>query len=207
MQLVDGLIGNDASTQFNSRGHRCKEIEEINFHNYFLFAGDNIGLGLDKDITETYPYIISKALKTDYYNLCVFNGGVDCLRFNLLSWLNKFHHKPRAIIVSCEFLNSVVVSDHNFNNLRPCDLNDSVTNDLLDMAQVTGFFRMRNILSDKLITRLVNLPIYQINFPNKQNIFTNNIINITHEGDIYDQKTISALLIRQMRQVKEKVAP
>jgi hypothetical protein len=207
MQLTDGLIGNDASTQFNSRGHRCKELEELNFHNYFLFAGDNIGLGLDKDITETYPYIISKALKTDYYNLCVFNGGVDCLRFNLLSWLNKYPVKPKAIIVSCEFLNSVVVSDHNFHNLHACNLNDSVTVDLLELAQETGFFRMRNILSDKLITRLVNLPIYQITFPNKQNIFTNNIINISHEGDIHDYSAIAALLIRQMRQVKEKIVP
>lgn len=206
MIFVDGLIGNDLTSQFNSRGHRCKEIEQINFHNYFLYAGDNIGLGLDKDIIETYPYVISKALKVDYYNLCVFNGGVDCLRYNLLSWLNNYP-KPRAIIVSCEFLNSVVVSDHNFENLKYCNLEDPVTKDLLEMAETVGFFRMRNVLSDKLITRLVNLPIYQISLPNKQNIFNNNIIDIKYDGDIHDYKSIAAILIRTMRQAKEKVAP
>lgn len=207
MQFVDDLIGNDIGPQFNSRGHRCKEIEEINLHNYFLFAGDNVGLGLDKDVTETYPYIVSKALKTDYYNLCVFNGGVDCLRYNLLTWLNKYKEKPRAIIVSYEFLNSVIVSDHNFENLQYCDLNDEVTKDLLDMAQVTGFFKMRNYITDKLITRLVNIPIFQINFSDKQNIFTTNITNIDYEGNIYDHKNIAALLIRNIRAKQEKAKP
>lgn len=207
MQFVDDLIGNDSSPQFNSRGHRCKEIEQINLHNYFLFAGDNVGLGLDVDITETYPYVLSKTFKTDYYNLSVFNGGVDCLRYNLLTWLYRFKQKPKAIIVSCEFLNSIVVSDHNFQNLQPCDLNDSVVNDLLNSAQTNGFFKMRNILSDKLITRLINIPIYQVNFNNKQNIFTTNIVDIKYDGDIYDYKTIAALLIRSMRSTQEKVKP
>lgn len=207
MQFVDDLIGNDNSPQFNNRGHRCKEIEEINLHNYFLFAGDNVGLGLDRDITETYPYIVSKALKTDYYNLCVFNGGVDCLRYNLLTWLNQYNEKPRAIVVSYEFLNSVIVSDHNFENLRYCDLDDDTTQDLLEMAQTTGFFKMRNYITDKLITRLVNIPIFQINFSDKQNVFTTNIVNIDYDGDIYDHNTIAALLIRNIRSKQEKAKP
>lgn len=207
MQFVDDLIGNDNSPQFNSRGHRCKELEEINLHNYFLFAGDNVGLGLDKDVTETYPYIVSKALKTDYYNLCVFNGGVDCLRYNLLTWLNKNKEKPRAIIVSYEFLNSVIVSDHNFENLKSCDLDDIITQDLLSMAQDTGFFKMRNYLADKLITRLINIPIFQINFSDKQNVFTTNITNIDFDGYTHDHKTIASLLIRNIRMKQEKAKP
>jgi len=207
MQFVDDLIGNDSSTQFNSRGHRGKDVEDINLHNYFLFAGDNIGLGLDKDVTETYPYIVSKALKTDYYNLCVFNGGVDCLRYNILTWLNKYKEKPKAIIVSYEFLNSVIVSDHNFENLKYCDLNDNTTQDLLEAAQETGFFKMRNYLTDKLIMRLVNIPIFQINFSGKQNIFTTNVINIDYEGNIYDHNSIAALLIRHIRSKQEKAKP
>jgi hypothetical protein len=207
MQFVDDLIGNDNSPQFNSRGHRCKELEEVNLHNYFLFAGDNVGLGLDKDVTETYPYIVSKALKTDYYNLCVFNGGVDCLRYNLLTWLNKHKEKPRAIIVSYEFLNSVIVSDHNFENLKYCDLDDIITQDLLDMAQDTGFFKMRNYIADKLITRLVNIPIFQINFSDKQNVFTTNITNIDFDGHTHDHKTIASLLIRNIRMKQEKAKP
>jgi hypothetical protein len=207
MQFVDDLIGNDSSPQFNNRGHRCKDVEDINLHNYFLFAGDNIGLGLDKDVTETYPYVVSKALKTDYYNLCVFNGGVDCLRYNIITWLNKYKEKPKAIIVSYEFLNSVIVSDHNFKNLKYCDLTDATTRDLLEAAQETGFFKMRNYLTDKLIIRLVNIPIFQINFSDKQNIFTTNVVNIDYEGNIYDHNTIAALLIRNIRLKQEKAKP
>lgn len=207
MRFVDKFIGHDPSPQFNSHGHRCKELHDLNFHNYMLFVGDNPGLGLHKPIEETFPYIVSSKLKVDYYNLCIFNGGVDALRYNLLMWLYRFKKRPRAIVVSCEFLNSVLISDSSFSYLRNCDFNDNVTNDLLDSAEKSGFFKFRNHLADLMVSRMIHLPIYQINFKDRHSIFSSKVINIDHSGDIHDYDTISNLVVENVKILNTKAKP
>ena len=207
MRFVDGLIGNDPSPQFNSNGHRCKEINDLNFQNYILFAGDNPSLGLHKPIEETFPYLISNNLRIDYYNLSIFNGGVDALRYNLLVWLHRFPKKPRFIVASCEFLNSVLISDQNFSFVKPCDFEQEVTHDLLDSAQKCGFFNFRNMLADRMISRMISTPIYQINFKNRPAIFSKNVANIDYDGDIHDYKTIADLTTITIKNITQKMKP
>jgi len=122
MQFYDNLLGHELSLDFNSRGHRCKEIEELDQRKYFLFVGDNISLGLGTPIEETYPYLISKKFNTDYYNLSIFNGGLDAIKYNLLAWNSVVKVPPKAIIISTEFLNSFLVSNKNYTFLEACDL-------------------------------------------------------------------------------------
>lgn len=207
MNFYDGFLGHDLGPDFNSKGHRCKEIEEINLHNYILFAGDNIAVGWDKPIEETYPYIVSKKLKVDYYNLSIFNGGVESIKFNLLTWINKIPKKPKAIIISCEFLNSFVVSDKNNSSFSHCDLNNDVVRDAFDTGNYTGFFNMRNIMAEKLILNSVISPIFQIEFENKIPLFNKQVVQILHNGDIFDHYKISDSLVKEIQKTTEKVRP
>jgi hypothetical protein len=78
----------ESNVNLNSYGHRCKELSELNLHNYILFVGDNICLSYHLPIEETFPYIVSKKLNVDYYNLSIFNGGIEAIKFNLLSWVH-----------------------------------------------------------------------------------------------------------------------
>ena len=90
MRFIDGFIGHDPDEKyFNSRGHRCKEIEDIDLRRYVLFAGDNVAVDYNNSIEKTYPYIIANKLGLDYYNLAIFNGGVECLKYNLFTWSAK----------------------------------------------------------------------------------------------------------------------
>ena len=67
--LSNGFLNNFApNVNLNSYGHRCKEISDVNLHNYILFVGDNVCLSYHIPIEDTFPYIISQKLKTDYYN-------------------------------------------------------------------------------------------------------------------------------------------
>jgi hypothetical protein len=207
MRFIDQFIGHDPSPQFNSHGHRCKELNELNFQNYLLFLGDNPSLGLHKPIEETFPYIVANKLNIDYYNLAVFNGGVDALRYNLLMWLHRFNKRPRAIIVSCEFLNSVLISDSSFSYLKTCDFSRDYTHDLLDAAERIGFFKFRNHLADLMISRMINIPIYQINFKDRHSIFSAKVININHDGDIHDYESIANLTINEIKNIATKVKP
>lgn len=82
--------------KYNSQGHRCNDIESLDFENYVLFLGasDTVGTGLE--LEKTYPYLVSKSLGTSYYNLSVGGVGVDSLFYNLNMWLNQFP-KPKYI--------------------------------------------------------------------------------------------------------------
>lgn len=207
MNFYDGFLGHDLGPDFNSRGHRCKEIEEINLHNYILFAGDNIAVGWDKSIEETYPYICSKTLNVDYYNLSIFNGGVESVKFNLLTWINKISKKPKAVIISCEFLNSFIVSDQNNLSFNHCDLDNDIIKDVLDSGNYTGFFNMRNLLAEKLLKNSVICPIFQIEFNKKITLFNSNVVNILHSNDMFDHKQIANTLVTEIRKTTEKVRP
>jgi hypothetical protein len=207
MQFYDNLLGHDLADIFNSRGHRCKEIEEINLQNYILFAGDNVGVGWGTPLEETYPYLISKALNIDYYNLSIFNSGLESLRYNLITWYHKIPQKPRAIIISNEFLNSFIVSDINGNNLKPCDLNDEKVQSVLNTGNITNYFKTRQYFTDKLLSNLIKNPIYQIEFKDKIPGLTSNVINLKHNGDIFDHKAISELVINEINKTKKQVRP
>jgi hypothetical protein len=207
MQFYDNFLGHDLADIFNSRGHRCKEIEEINLQNYILFAGDNIGVGWGTPLEETYPYLISKALNIDYYNLSIFNGGLDSLRYNLITWYHKIPQKPRAIIVSNEFLNSFIVSDINGKNLKPCDLNDEKVQSVLSTGNTTNYFKTRQYFTDKLLANLIKNPIYQIEFKDKIPGLTSNMINLRHDGDIFDHNAISKLVVNEINKTKKQVRP
>lgn len=207
MQFYDNLLGHDPSDIFNSRGHRCKELEEINLRNYILFAGDNVGVGWGTPLEETYPYLVSKKLNIDYYNLSIFNGGLDSLKYNLITWYHTVPQKPRAIIVSNEFLNSFIVSDLNQTKFEPCDLNDEKVQAVLDAGNTTNYFLTRQFFTDKLIFNCFPTPIYQIEFKDRIPAFTSNVINLKHDGDMFDHKAISELIVTELNRTKTRARP
>ena len=207
MQFYDSLIGHDPADIFNSRGHRCKEIEEINLQNYILFAGDNVGVGWGTPLEKTYPYLVSKALNIDYYNLSIFNGGLESLKYNLITWYHKIPQKPRAIVVSNEFLNSFIVSDINQTVFSTCNLNDENIQAVLDNGNTTNYFKTRQYFTDKLISTLIINPIYQIEFKDRVPAFSSNVINLKHEGDMFDHESISKLIIDELNKTKRQARP
>jgi len=208
MRFIDGFIGHDPATKyFNSRGHRCSEIEDIDLRNYILFAGDNVAIDYQNEIEKTYPYLISNMLGMDYYNLAIFNGGVECLKFNLLSWLAKIKQQPKAIIISTEFLNSFVVCDKNYENFQACDFSNTITTDIFNRGNYNGFFAGRNILFDKIAHKASNVQIYQIIFKDKLPALTKNVVNIDHDGNMFDHTFTAKLVVTEIKNRMRAIAP
>ena len=79
-KLNEGFLYNRTGRTLNSLGHRCKEIKEVlvnlQFQRYFLVLGDNACLHMHKPIEETWPYLLSKAINYQYYNLAVSNRWI-----------------------------------------------------------------------------------------------------------------------------------
>lgn len=207
MKFIDKLLGNDLSDQYNSNGHRCKEISEINFQNYILFAGDNGSLGLDKPIEQTFPYLISQKLKCDYYNLSVFNGGLDALRYNLITWFVKYK-RPKAVIISCEFLNALLVSDNNFFKIKAADYDDAMIQDIANIGNVRGFFAGRNILSRELLKQYLICPIYQLRYKDSVQLFDSDFAtDIHYDGDQFDYNNIADIISSTIIAKSQRVRP
>ena len=209
MRLLNGLIGNDDNDNlYNSLGHRCKELSELNLHNYILFLGDNVALGLDQPIEKTYPSLCSKLLKMDYYNLAIFNGGVDCFKFNLLTWLKKFDKTPpRIIVVGFEFLNSMLVSNPNYDYLNTADFDQEDVKGLYHFANLSGFFNGRNLLNENLILRNVNIPIYQLSFKDKTKLFSKVVCDVNVDGSIFDYENIAYTLVQKYKSTNLSIKP
>lgn len=206
MRFYDGLLGHDPDIFYNSTGHRCKELSELNFRNYILFAGDNIGLGLDKPIEETYPYLVAKSLGVDYYNLSIFNGGLDAIKLNLIAWFSTFKEKPKAVIISCEFINSLLCSLDG-QTFFAGHLEDENIIELMNAGNTTGFFNARNEMANKHLNKVITSPIFQIKLPEKEVIFRENILDIDYQGDIYDYVKLADTVIPFVKQTFTKVRP
>ena len=197
MRLYNNLLGHslkDPNLNLNKHGHRCKDLDNINFHNYLLFAGDNVALDFNLPIEKTYPYLVSQNLKIDYYNIAVFNGGIDAFKFNVLSWFKHIPHKPKALIISFEFLNSIVTCSGAFENFNVADYSDERVSQVLTTGEKCGFLPGRHILAKNSLSKLISVPIYQIEFMNKTPLFDNHIINLKQDGEIFDHQAITTLV-------------
>lgn len=209
MQFYDNLLGHnlsDPNLQLNKRGHRCKEIEDINFHNYILFTGDNVALDFKYPIEETYPYLISKRLKVDYYNLAIFNGGLDTLKYNLLAWYSKYP-KPKFVVISNEFFNSLLTANNNGDDLKVADYKDEVIQSILESGERFGFFPARQILARNILVQHITSPIYQIILNDKPPLFTEDVFDIVHKGDMFDHNKITDLVVQHHNQHFSRALP
>lgn len=206
MIIKDGLIGHDPDIFYNSHGHRCKEINETNLRNYILFAGDNLSLALNKPIEETFPYIVSKKLRMDFYNLSIFNGGLDCTKNNLIYWLYNYP-KPKAIIIGFEFLNAILKAQDGSKSLDYVDYNDEVVNDVIHSGNYSGFFYGRKDLFNETYNNITSIPTYQIEFSNRENLFSKYINKIECGLDIFDHTSIANKLINILQKNYAKLKP
>ena len=106
---------------FNSNGHRCKEIDDIDLSNYLLFSGCSNTVGVGLELEKTYPHVVSKKLGCDYYNIAISGTGIDAVAFNIITWINVNKQAPRAIIIQVPEITRVLIADggENFDAAGP----------------------------------------------------------------------------------------
>jgi hypothetical protein len=166
----------------NMHGHRCSEIEDIDLDNYILFSGCSNAEGIGLELEKTYPYLVSKALKCDYYNLGIGGTGIDVLAYNLITWFSTVKQKPKLVIIQwshhARFM-SKVPSDpeqHSYYPFGPWSKEVEAGRFLLAGHDI-GFFDTRRTMMYNLIKNVINCPIIEITPPNLK--FNNEAVLIT----------------------------
>lgn len=84
---------------FNSYGHRCKNIEEIDLDNYILFAGCSHTVGVGLELEKTYAHQVAKTLNLDYYNIALAGTGIDVMTYNLIMWASTVKKLPKLLVI------------------------------------------------------------------------------------------------------------
>lgn len=89
----------EISYNYNSLGHRSKNIDELDLDNYILFTGCSHTEGVGLELEKTFPYVTANALKMDYYNLALGGTGIDVMTHNLVIWANTVPKLPKALVI------------------------------------------------------------------------------------------------------------
>jgi len=181
-----GFLYNNEGNNLNSIGHRCKEIKEVlgedlQFQRYFLVLGDNACLHMHKPVEETWPYLLSKTINYQYYNLAVSDTGLEGIRYNLFNWLHQYS-KPKMIFISCEWANSFIGVDYTKNDIKKAEKH----------ADEAGYWIGRRRLFSQLLSQ-IDVPIYLILGPNDEYAALADYINVL-ELDHLDDANVAKIV-------------
>lgn len=160
----------------NSNGHRCAEVNDIDLTNYILYVGCSHTEGIGLELEKTYPYILSKSLNCDYYNLGVGGSGIDILLHNLIVWFGTVKSKPKLVIIQWPFwaryarftrepTNSIL-------HTTPISTVGGTADPTLMEGEGVHFFKTIEHLAKIKINYMINVPIFNIGLSNYPS-FTN----------------------------------
>jgi hypothetical protein len=182
----------------NSSGHRCNEIEEVDFDNYILAVGCSFTEGIGLELDKTYVSVLAKILKCDYYNLGVGGSGIDVMFHNLFVWVASQPKKPKLIIV--QWPSTERFSHLLYNNVdKPIDeevllrtispnTNYSDATEMLVSGDSINFFKTVELLTKvkiEYIKKLFGVPILEVSLKNTPNFKDDSIIPF----DTYNRTT------------------
>lgn len=137
---------------YNSLGHRCKNIEDIDLDNYLLFTGCSHTEGIGLELEKTFPYIVSQSLGLDYYNLAIGGSGSDIMTHNLITWLSTVKKLPKALIVMWPQKARFCLNQNNsWSVFNATSSEDQTILEFMALGDQIGYFDTMQLLNEKLI--------------------------------------------------------
>jgi hypothetical protein len=157
------------SYNFNKHGHRSKNISDIDLNNYILFAGCSHTMGVGLELETTYPYIISKELGLDYYNIAIAASGPDVLQHNVLNWYYSIPQKPKLIMVQWPDHSRFLSYNTEYKNLMPKGnwRGDDETLRFIVDCEDSGLFYARKKFITELLSNVLQVPLIKFNYANQ----------------------------------------
>jgi len=199
----------------NSLGHRCKDIKDIDFNNYFLTTGCSNTEGIGLHLEDTYPYVLSKKLNCDYYNLGLGGTGIDILFYNLITWLCKVKQKPKFVVLQNPDYTRFSLKEGSTIGKGGPWIADNSNLSLADQSKLKFFvlgdeikyFEHQYEMKKKMIKNIIDVPVIDVYFPGiisterfqlEHVLFLNKIIDKardnSHSGRLTNKEISSQIL-------------
>jgi hypothetical protein len=160
----------DITYSFNNLGYRCSDFDKIDQNNYILFTGCSHTMGVGLELEKTYPYLLSKQLGMDYYNLSIPASGMDMVEYNLLSWLFKVPKKPKLIVIQWPDHSRFVEYDSTHNHVlcRGSWQTDPKYISFITNSEDIGLANARKAMTYNLLQNNIKIPMVTLNFGSQQ---------------------------------------
>lgn len=153
----------------NSSGHRSKEIKNLD-KDFILFLGCSITVGSAVPLEKTFPYIVSKKLNLDYYNLAVEGAGYDLMAHNISHWFKNIKRVPKKIIINWpqEYRTFRIEKDQVI-PIGPWNCKDDIGSSIsennwknFEYVSRTDYFEHYSKIIRDLISSLINVEIIEV---------------------------------------------
>jgi hypothetical protein len=178
----------------NNLGHRCKELDKLD-NDFILFLGCSITEGVGLAIEDTYPFLLSKKLNLDYYNLGIGGTGIDVLSMNLSLWFSNIKKPPKMIVIQWpEIYRRIEIENKDITLLGPWSTDDHFKNEILG----NSFNHYYNVLKTINISYINFLKIPMIDFTNEEIVYLDYARDLKHPG-IDSNKNISDFLYNKIK--------
>ena len=157
---------NPITYNFNRLGYRMKQLEDIDYDNYYAFFGCSFGVGIGLDLKDTYAYKIAKKANVDYVNASIGGGSVDLVHYNLVNLLYRAPNKPKIIFINWPTIYRTFYWEEEkmifmLPSLRQKYWEKSYEEFVMSDSHV--FKRFENIRNTiKLICNLANIPVFEM---------------------------------------------
>lgn len=91
---------NPISYKFNRLGYRMKQLEEVDYDNYYAFFGCSFTVGVGLPLEETFAYKIAQRANVDYINAAVGGSSVDLVYHNFINLMSGAVKKPKMVFIN-----------------------------------------------------------------------------------------------------------
>ena len=142
---------NTITYEYNSLGHRCKDIKDIDLDNYLLFSGCSHTEGIGLELEKTFSYLVANQLGMDYYNLALGGSGVDAMTYNLLTWLTTVKKLPKAVVILRPIPTRFMLEINDRLSFVNASSNDNNENRFLALGDEIGYFETMKNMYEQLI--------------------------------------------------------
>ena len=86
--------------KFNSLGYRMKQLEDVDYDNYYAFFGCSFTVGIGLNLEDTFVYKISQRANVDYINAGMGGSSVDFVYYNFVNLMTMAPKKPKMVFIN-----------------------------------------------------------------------------------------------------------
>jgi len=156
------------SYKFNRLGYRMKQLEDVDYDNYYAFFGCSYTTGSGLALEDTFVYKIAQRANVDYVNAAVGGSGPDFAYCNFIKLMNNAPKKPKLIFINWPSVyRTFYLDEHAWPQLMlPNSISDNhwtktYKDFIVAKHQVFNQFELFRT-SVNLICKLANIPLFEM---------------------------------------------
>lgn len=153
--------------KFNKLGYRMKELEQVDYENYYAFFGCSFTVGIGLNVEDTFAYKISQQANVDYINAAIGGSSVDFVYYNFINLMTSAPNKPKIVFINWpNIYRTFYWLNNNVQFMLPSLIIDGHWKRsyedfiVMDNQVFTRFDTIRK--SIKLICELANIPMFEM---------------------------------------------